>query len=159
MFWIPEGFFSLFCVLLCTIVCLQNQKQVQANWTLVFGFRFFRDSLLCFVFLFVSCIAKPTNHPIAPCVLCTVVCLQNQKQIQGFFRDSCLFCVLQNPTDHHPIARTPCVLCTMVCLKNPKTDSSKLDSCFWFWKCRLFKCWKGREKKSNPHSIGWQFLL
>ncbi len=81
MFWIPEGFrafqrfSSLFCVLLCTIVCLQNQKQVQANWTLVFGFRFFRDSLLCFVFLFVSCIAKPTNHPIAPCVLCTVVCL------------------------------------------------------------------------------------
>ncbi len=65
-----------------------------------------------------------------------------------FFRDSCLFCVLQNPTDHL-IARTRCVLCTIVCLKNPKTDSSKLDSCFWFWKYRLFKCWKGREKKST----------
>lgn len=65
-----------------------------------------------------------------------------------FFRDSCLFCVLQNLTDH-PIARTPCVLCTIVCLKNPKTDSSKLDSCFWFWKYRPFKCWKGRGKKST----------
>ncbi len=47
MFWIPEGFrafqrfSSLFCVLLCTIVCLQNQKQVQANWTLVFEYLFF----------------------------------------------------------------------------------------------------------------------
>ncbi len=73
-----------------------------------------------------------------------------------FFRDSCLLCVLQNPTDH-PIACTPSVLCTIVCLKNPKTDSSKLDSCFWFWKYRLYKCWKGRGK--NQPSLNWLAVL